>query len=1004
MTDINQDQQHSQEAVQTLDKIKPINIVDELKSSYLDYAMSVIMGRALPDARDGFKPVHRRVLYSMHLDGHTPDKPFVKSAEIVGKVMGLFHPHGDSAIYDTLVRMAQDFSLRYPLAQGQGNFGGRGEESPAAMRYTEARMSKMALEMLTDIDKETVDFMPNYSNKTFEPLVLPTRIPNLLINGSSGIAVGMATNIPPHNLSEVIDGCVAYVDNPDISIDELMKHIPAPDFPTGGVILGRSGIREAYHTGRGKLWLRSVYEVNESSRIKKINITELPYQVSYNRVVERINELIKSGEVQGITEVLNLSKNNINIQLSIHKDYDPQIIMNQLFAKTPLQTSVSFNMVALHNGKPQTLNLKQFIAIFVDFRREVITRRCVYELRKARERSHILEALAVALANIDEIISIIRKSPRRKDAQDALMQRGWSYDVLKAMVQSFGDKYDASIARPDFLEKQFGINEATQEYYFSHEQAKAILDMPLARLTGLEQQAISEEYSGLLATIVDLLDILMRSERLTQVLRDELLDVKARNATRHNNFDARLSQISSEAVSVDDESFVNKEDVVITFSRDSYIKYQQLNEYRSQNRGGRGKQAAKMKNDDLIDQLVIGTTTDTLLCFTNLGRVFQIKVYRLPHATRNARGRPINNFINLQDDEKITNLIILDENATDNLDDKFLFFATEQGQVKRTPLAPFTKIRAKGLKAITLAGIDLGEQDGDDAADAEAQELEVNLLDGSLEVEDVDLETADNDVADSDAGDDTDAADDSEVIVVDDAPLGPDRLASVVVTKEDDIVYLISAFGRVQAFPVNKVRVQGRTSRGVRGMRLASNSDKIVAVIIPQNDDPICTVTERGLGKRVKLSLIPVRNNRGARGVILHKLTARTGTRVVAASQVAPIDQVAIMTSSGMLVRINGDVISEQGRGSSGVRLVNLVGDDLVASMERIINGQEIEREDLLAQQAMLEAENAPYASEAIAEQSGVVAVADQEDASIDPPDVVVDATDADDTADDTTM
>lgn len=406
------------------ESIKAINITDELKTSYLDYAMSVIMGRALPDARDGFKPVHRRVLYTMHIDGDTPDKPFVKSAEIVGKVMGLFHPHGDLSIYDTLVRMAQDWSLRYPLVQGQGNFGGRGDESPAAMRYTEARMSKMALEFIHDIDKETVDFIPNYSNKTVEPTVLPVRIPNLLINGSAGIAVGMATNIPPHNLSEVISGCIAYVDNPEITIDELMQHIPAPDFPTGGIILGRSGIREAYHTGKGKLTLRSVYSINEESRVKRINITEIPYQTSYNRIIERITELQKSGEVQGITEVLNLSKNNINIELRIHKDYDPNVIMNQLFAKTPLQASISFNMVALNNGKPHTFNLKDFIKVFIDFRREVITRRCVYELNKNRNRTHILEALSVALANIDEIIQLIRGSRQRKDAHEALMARG----------------------------------------------------------------------------------------------------------------------------------------------------------------------------------------------------------------------------------------------------------------------------------------------------------------------------------------------------------------------------------------------------------------------------------------------------------------------------------------------------------------------------------------------------------------------------------------------------
>ncbi|RIY31171.1 hypothetical protein CKF54_07315 [Psittacicella hinzii] len=906
-------------------EVKPINIVDELKTSYLDYAMSVIMSRALPDARDGFKPVHRRVLYAMHEGGNTPDKPFVKSAEIVGRVMGLYHPHGDSAIYGTLVRMAQDFSLRYPLVQGQGNFGGRGDEAPAAMRYTEARMSPIALELLKDIKKETVDFIPNYSNKTTEPLVLPTRFPNLLVNGSSGIAVGMATNIPPHNLNEVLNGCIAYVDNPEITIDQLMEYIPAPDFPTGGIILGRGGIREAYHTGKGKLYLRSVYKVTDESRVKKINIVEIPYQVSYNTVIERINELIKNDEIQGITEVLNLSKNDINIELRVHKDYDPHVIMNQLFAKTSLQSSVSFNMLALNKGKPQTLNLKQFISIFIEFRREVITRRCVYELKVARARAHTLEALAIALDNIDEIIHLIRSSARRQDAAQALLSKGWNCKILSAMLENL--EQSPVIARPSTLEEEYGINSTDGLYYLSPAQADDILSMQLSRLTGLEQDVISNEYRDKVAEIARLIAILNDPAKLTEVLRQELIESRDANRRKDNNYDARLSAVSDEPISLDDESFVNKEDVVITYSRDSYIKTQALNEYRSQSRGGRGRQAAQIKNDDEIDQLVIGKTTDTLLCFTSLGRVFQIKVYKLPRATQASRGRPINNFLNLQDDERITNLIILDEEAHDDIDSKYLFFATEQGKVKKTKLSLFSKIRTNGLKAITLANTEvLGDEEVDVADNDNSVDTGIDGLDGVDGEEEVNT-------------------------------LVPDRLAQVVVITDGSPVYLISRLGRVSAFNSDCVRAQSRTSRGVRGMRLASEQDRVIAAIVPKNNDPLLTVTEKGLGKRTRLEEIPLRANRGSKGVGIHKLSERAGSALVGATQINEVDQLAIITDGGKLVRINANEIRMTGRVSSGVKLVNLVKGELVASIEAIVDGQSIEEEDRLAAKAHAEAE-----------------------------------------------
>lgn len=894
------------------ESIKAINITDELKSSYLDYAMSVIMGRALPDARDGFKPVHRRVLYTMHVDGVTPDKPFVKSAEIVGKVMGLFHPHGDSSIYNTLVRLAQDWSLRYPLVKGQGNFGGRGEEAPAAMRYTEARMSKMALELLSDIDKETVDFIPNYSNKTVEPVVLPTRIPNLLVNGSEGIAVGMATSIPPHNLHEVLNGCIAYVDNPDITIDELMEYIPAPDFPTGGTILGLSGIREAYRTGRGKLYLRSVYSVNEESRIKKVNITQIPYQVSYNRIVERINELRASGEVQGITECLNLSKNDINIELSIHKDYDPHVIMNQLFAKTSLQTTVSFNMVALNNGKPHTFNLKEFIQVFVDFRREVITRRCVFELNKHRNRTHILEALSVALANIEEIISLIRSSKQRKDAHEALMSRGWDYSILKSIVGNL--PHSPEIARPEFLDAKYGINPKDNLYYLTNEQAKSILDMPLARLTGLEQESISEEYQNLIKEIARLIEILNSPIELNKVLRQELIQVKERHSSKGTQ--ERISVISTDPVTMDDEDFINKEEVVITLTKDAYIKRQALNEYRSQRRGGMGKQATSLKEEDMIAKLLIASTTDDLLVFTNFGRAFRTKVHRLPQGTRNSLGRYNSNYFNLKDGEVVTNMVVLNEDLKDDAStvNKYLVITTERGLIKRVELSKFKNIRASGIKAISLA-----------------TDANQNLDESKTEIED-----------------DNESQDVNYI----------DKIANVEIANADDNVYIFSKGGRCSAFNLNILRPQSRQARGVIGIKLSSDNDKVVDVIISEKDKELSflTITNLGLGKRSNSSVYPVYVNRSLKGVKAHKLTEKSGSEIVNALTVTDADQVALVTNTGRLIRINADDIRiSSSRVTSGVKLLTLQKDEYLVSAECIVNGKEQEAEDMLAQQAQAE-------------------------------------------------
>lgn len=946
-----------------VESIKPINIADELQSSYLDYAMSVITSRALPDARDGFKPVHRRVIYSMYEDGHTPEKATVKSAAIVGKVMGEYHPHGDLAIYDTLVRMAQDFSLRYPLVHGQGNFGGRGEESAAAMRYTEAKMTKMALELVSDIDKQTVNFQPNYSNTRQEPLVLPTRIPNLLVNGSQGIAVGMATSIPPHNLSEVIDGCLAYIEQPDISIDQLMRFIPAPDFPTGGVILAGSGIREAYHTGRGSCLLRSVYSVTEERGIKKVNITEIPYQISYNKIIEKITDLIKSGEIEGIVEVLNLSKNNINIELRIHKDFDPHVVMNQLFAKSPLQVRVSFNMLALHKGRPQTLNLKDFISIFIDFRREVITRRCVYELNAARRSAHIFEAQTVALANIEDVIALIRSCPSRADAKKGLMDRSWDGAVLSAMLQASGE--DPAIARIEFLDPRFGL-QSNGQYYFTEEQADAILDMSLSRLTGLEQSVINGKYQELLNKIIYLLGVLNSPAELTRVLKEELIEVKERHRTRQNNQDARLSEISYDALENDENALVNKEDIVITLSRDNYIKYQPLNEYRSQRRGGAGKQATKLKDEDVIDQLVVATTTDTLLCFTTLGRVFQIKAYRLPKANRNARGRPMSNFMELAPGEKITNIINLEADLKSmELDDKFLFFATERGFVKRTKLSAFANLRKNGLKAIKLrqfpvtefAGVDEDDENLVDGVELDDNEATNPDASASQPVANQSSQpTAEPESANSNEDDD----DNDEVLGEAAEGYVSDRLAHVGICSASDNVFLFSRNGKAICFPVAKVRDQGRASTGVRGMRLIGEDNAVISMLIAPAEKALNSIflcTEAGFGKRVEASQFPIRANRGSQGVNCIKFSPRVGSQVVAACELADEDQIVVISSAGTLIRTNADQVRLMGRAAGGVRVFNLRNGETVATVERIIDGKRIEQEDLEAERAMAEFE-----------------------------------------------
>jgi DNA gyrase subunit A len=674
-------------------EIVPVNLEDEMKQSYLDYAMSVIVGRALPDVRDGLKPVHRRALFAMSELGNDWNKPYKKSARIVGDVIGKYHPHGDTAVYDTIVRMAQPFSLRYMLVDGQGNFGSVDGDSPAAMRYTEVRMSRIAHELIADIDKETVDFVPNYDETEHEPSVFPTRVPNLLVNGSAGIAVGMATNIPPHNLAEITSACLALIDNPVIDIDGLMEYVPGPDFPTAGIINGVRGIHEAYRTGRGRIQIRARnhIETDEARGRQRLVFTELPYQVNKARLLEKIAELVKDKKIEGISGLRDESdKDGMRMVVDLKRGEVAEVVLNNLYQHTQLQNVFGINMVALVDGRPQLLNLKQCLEAFIRHRRDVVTRRTVFDLRKARQRAHILEGLAVALANIDEVIKVIKSSPNRAEARDALMARSWEPGAVTGMLERSG-----SIAtRPDDLGEGFGL--VADGYRLSEAQTQAILDLRLHQLTGLEQDKIVGEYRELLDLIDELLAILQDPERLMQVIHDELTELRDRYG------DARRTEILTDHLDLTLEDLITEEDVVVTLSHAGYAKCQPLSDYRAQRRGGRGKSAADVKEEDFIDKLFIASTHDTILCFSSRGKVYWLKVYELPQAGRAARGKPIVNLLPLEADERINAILPIREFSADH----YVFMATALGTVKKTPLVDFSRPRANGIIAIDLRGED----------------------------------------------------------------------------------------------------------------------------------------------------------------------------------------------------------------------------------------------------------------------------------------------------------
>ncbi|HAT8178475.1 TPA: DNA gyrase subunit A [Legionella pneumophila] len=818
-------------------EVLPVNIEDELKQSYLDYAMSVIVGRALPDVRDGLKPVHRRVLFAMSELGNDWNKPYKKSARVVGDVIGKYHPHGDTAVYDTIVRMAQPFSMRYLLIDGQGNFGSVDGDAPAAMRYTEVRMSKVAHALLADLDKETVDFSPNYDETEFAPVVLPSRIPNLLVNGSSGIAVGMATNIPPHNLTEVINACIALVDEPDTSLDDLMEIIPGPDFPTAAIINGRAGIIEGYRTGKGRVVIRARTEIetDESSGRQSIIIQELPYQVNKARLIERIAELVRDKKVEGISGLRDESdKQGMRVVIELKRNEVADVVLNNLFAHTQMQNVFGINMVALVDGQPRTLNLRQILEYFIKHRREVVTRRTIFELKKARSRAHLLEGLGIALANIDEMIALIKQSPTPQDAKNALLGKIWQPGLVKAMLEKAG----SNASRPDDLTEEYGLHESG--YKLSEAQAQAILELRLHRLTALEQDKIINEFEELLNLIKELLDILASPERLMQVIRDELIEIKSQFG------DERRTEITASQEDLTIEDLITEEDVVVTLSHQGYVKYQPITAYQAQRRGGKGKSATHVKDEDFVERLVIASTHDTLLCFSNHGKLYWLKAYQLPQASRTSRGRPIINILPLAEGEEINAMLPVREYK----DGSYVFMATKKGTVKKVPLNAFSRPRSNGIIAVDL--------EEDDSL------VGVDITDGTRDI-----------MLFTDAG---------KVIRFDENRVRPmgrtargvrgirvekDQVVKslVVVDPNGGTILTATENGYGKRTHIDEYRVSGRGGQGVISIQVTERNGKVVRSLQVTDNDEAMLITDKGTLVRFKVNELSVigRNTQGVR-------------------------------------------------------------------------------------------------------------------------------------------
>ncbi|MHB0774314.1 DNA gyrase subunit A [Halomonas sp. WWR20] len=873
-------------------EILPVNIEDELKQSYLDYAMSVIIGRALPDVRDGLKPVHRRVLYAMHELSNDWNKPYKKSARVVGDVIGKYHPHGDSAVYDTIVRMAQNFSMRYVLVDGQGNFGSIDGDSAAAMRYTEIRMARLSHELLADLEKDTVDWVDNYDGTERIPDVLPTKVPNLLVNGSSGIAVGMATNIPPHNMREVINGCLALLGDYTLSIDELMEHIPGPDFPTAGIINGRAGILDAYRTGRGRIYVRARHTIEHDDKTGRdhIIVTELPYQVNKARLIEKIAELVKEKRVEGIAELRDESdKDGLRVVIEVKRGESGEVVVNNLFAQTQLENVFGINMVALDNGQPKTLNLKEMLEAFVRHRREVVTRRTLYELRKARERGHILEGLAVAISNIDEVIALIKASPSAAEAKEKLIAQAWQPGQVTGMLERAG----TTSCKPEDLEEGFGLSDDQREYRLSPAQAQSILELRLHRLTGLETEKLLDEYLGILGRIAELSHILASPDRLLEVIREELI------AIRDQYGDERRSVIQTSRLDLTIEDLINEEDMVVTVSRSGYAKTQPLSDYQAQRRGGRGKSATSMKDEDVIEHLLVASTHDTVLLFSNRGKVYWLKVYEMPNASRGSRGKPLVNLLPLDDGEAISTILPVREYR----EDSYIFFATAKGTVKRTSLDQFSRPRSVGLIALDL-------EEGD------------RLVGAAIT-----------------SGDD-------HVMML-------SSNGKAIRFEERNV----RSMGRT-ARGVRGMRLLGdaevisliipQTTVIDENADLDSDGETLDAGGAAPGDDEqiyILTASENGYGKRTRLAEFPLRG-RGGQGVIAMQASERNGA-LVAAMQVRDSDEMMLITDKGTLVRTRVSEVSISSRNTQGVTLIRTgEGEHLVSTVRVDEPGEEVPDDD----------------------------------------------------------
>ncbi|WP_277074353.1 DNA gyrase subunit A [Simonsiella muelleri] len=892
------DQQFAKETI-------AVSLEDEMKKSYLDYAMSVIVGRALPDVRDGLKPVHRRVLYAMHELKNNWNSAYKKSARVVGDVIGKYHPHGDSAVYQTIVRMAQPFSMRYMLVDGQGNFGSVDGDAAAAMRYTEIRMAKIAHEMLADIEEDTVNFGDNYDGSEREPLVLPTRFPALLVNGSEGIAVGMATSIPPHNLRDTLSGCLKLLREPETDINDLIDIIKAPDFPTGATIYGLTGIRAGYQTGRGRVVIRSKTHIEPIGKNSEaIIVDEIPYQVNKSKLVEKIGELMREKTVEGIAELRDESdKDGTRIVIELKRNENAEVILNQLYKLTQLQDSFSINMVALVDGQPRLLNLKQILSEFLRHRREVVTRRTLYRLKKARAEGHIAEGKAVALSNIDEMIALIKQSVDVDSAREALLSRAWQSDLVSEMLNR--SDLDLTMARPEWLPENRGLQ--SDGYWLSDEQARAILRMSLRNLTGLDQDEIIKEYKELMAIIVDLLDILAKPERVRQIIDDELVAMQTQFG------DERRSEINTfGGGDIADEDLIPPREMVVTLTHGGYIKTQPTSDYQAQRRGGRGKQAAATKDEDFVETLFVANTHDYLMCFTNLGRCHWIKVYRLPEGGRQSRGRPINNVIQLDENEKVSAILPV----RDFPEDEYVFFATAMGVVKKVQLSAFKNVSVKGIKAIAL-------KDGDSL-------VGVAKTSGSSDI-----------MLFSNLG----KAIRFNEYYVNNGNDEDEEVSGSLNTENDDSDDDNATEFNLQT---NKgVRPSGRGSGGMRGMRLPANG-RIVSLLTAEigSDLQVLTATQNGYGKRTPIEDYS-RKGKGGQGIIAIDTGERNG-ELVGAALVSPNDDLMLITSGGVLIRTKVEQVRETGRAAQGVRLINLDEGTTLVSIERVAEENSDEEAELV--------------------------------------------------------